>query len=127
MLRPLIRLLSSLWRPFGRRGGGGGGGDGAAGRERLLWSRDLGCCAGGEFSMAVVQANRVLEDQSRIESGPFGTFVGVYDGHGGPDAARYVCDHLFAPSEVASRHLPLDFLGNTRLLFIIFSYDAQFW
>ncbi|XP_064945222.1 probable protein phosphatase 2C 42 isoform X1 [Musa acuminata AAA Group] len=98
MLRPLIRLLSSLWRPFGRRGGGvgGGGGDGVAGRAGLLWSRDLGRCAGGEFSMAVVQANRVLEDQSRIESGPFGTFVGVYDGHGGPDAARYVCDHLFA-------------------------------
>eukprot|EP00262_Sarcandra_glabra_P014393 TRINITY_DN4207_c0_g4_i1.p1 TRINITY_DN4207_c0_g4~~TRINITY_DN4207_c0_g4_i1.p1 ORF type:complete len:404 (+),score=50.17 TRINITY_DN4207_c0_g4_i1:176-1213(+) len=45
--------------------------------------------------MAVVQANQVLEDQSQIESGPIGTFVGVYDGHGGPEAARYVCDHLF--------------------------------
>ncbi|KAI3743645.1 hypothetical protein L1987_61356 [Smallanthus sonchifolius] len=45
--------------------------------------------------MAVVQANQVLEDQSQIESGSFGTFVGVYDGHGGPDVARYVCDNLF--------------------------------
>ncbi|THU55939.1 hypothetical protein C4D60_Mb11t11930 [Musa balbisiana] len=103
MLRQLMRLLTSLWRPFGGRGGdaagGGGGGDGAAGREGrdgLLWYRDLGRCAGGEFSMAVVQANQVLEDQSQIESGPFGTFIGVYDGHGGPDAARYVCDHLFS-------------------------------
>ncbi|RRT80904.1 hypothetical protein B296_00007735 [Ensete ventricosum] len=103
MLRQLVRLLTSLWRPFGGRGGdaagGGGGGEGAVGREGrdgLLWYRDLGRCAGGEFSMAVVQANQVLEDQSQIESGPFGTFVGVYDGHGGPDAARYVCDHLFS-------------------------------
>lgn len=45
--------------------------------------------------MAVIQANQVLEDQSQIESGPFGTFVGVYDGHGGPDVARYVCDNLY--------------------------------
>ncbi|KAG1326173.1 putative protein phosphatase 2C 42 [Cocos nucifera] len=89
MLGRLIRLLSACWRPRG------GGGDGGAGREGLLWYRDLGRCAGGDFSMAVVQANQVLEDQSQIESGPFGTFVGVYDGHGGPDAARYVCDHLF--------------------------------
>ncbi|XP_008791697.2 probable protein phosphatase 2C 42 [Phoenix dactylifera] len=89
MLGPLIRLLSACWRPRG------GGGDGGGGREELLWYRDLGRCAGGEFSMAVVQANQVLEDQSQIESGPFGTFVGVYDGHGGPDAALYVCDHLF--------------------------------
>ncbi|CAL9068938.1 probable protein phosphatase 2C 42 [Musa acuminata AAA Group] len=103
MLRQLMRLLTSLWRPFGGRGGDaageGGGGDGATGREGrdgLLWYRDLGRCAGGEFSMAVVQANQVLEDQSQIESGPFGTFIGVYDGHGGPDAARYVCDHLFS-------------------------------
>ncbi|KAK1394656.1 Protein-serine/threonine phosphatase [Heracleum sosnowskyi] len=33
--------------------------------------------------------------ECQIESGRFGTFVGVYDGHGGPEAARYVCDHLF--------------------------------
>ena len=53
--------------------------------------------------MAVVQANNLLEDQSQIESGPlsmldtgpYGTFVGVYDGHGGPETSRYVCDHLF--------------------------------
>nr|GMD00337.1 probable protein phosphatase 2C 60 [Ipomoea batatas] len=40
--------------------------------------------------MAVVQANNLLEDQSQLESGclstqdcgPYGTFVGVYDGHG---------------------------------------------
>ncbi|KAM0951199.1 putative protein-serine/threonine phosphatase [Dioscorea sansibarensis] len=86
----LMNLLSRCWRPTA---GGGGGGD--EGRDGLLWYRDLGRCSAGEFSMAVVQANQILEDQSQLESGPFGTFVGVYDGHGGPHAARYVCDHLY--------------------------------
>nr|AFK37150.1 unknown [Lotus japonicus] len=53
--------------------------------------------------MAVVQANNLLEDQSQIESGslcshesgPCGTFVGVYDGHGGPETSRFINNHLF--------------------------------
>lgn len=53
--------------------------------------------------MAVVQANNLLEDQSQLESGPlsllesgpYGTFVGIYDGHGGPETSRFVCDNLF--------------------------------
>lgn len=65
------------------------------GGDGLLWSHDIGKFGSGEFSMALVQANQVLEDQGQIESGQFGTFVGVYDGHGGPDAARFVCDNLF--------------------------------
>lgn len=59
-----------------------------------LWTRDLRRYS-GDVSAAVIQANQVLEDQCRVESGDFGTFVGVFDGHGGPDAARYACDHLF--------------------------------
>ncbi|CAN6467980.1 unnamed protein product [Victoria cruziana] len=65
------------------------------GREGLLRYRDLGRHAFGEFSTAIVQGNQVLEDQSQIESGPFGTFVGVYDGHGGAEAARYVRENIF--------------------------------
>lgn len=68
---------------------------GVFGKDGLSWYHDIGKYGSGEFSMAVVQANQVLEDQCQIESGQFGTFVGVYDGHGGPDAARYVCDNLF--------------------------------
>ncbi|KAG6778001.1 hypothetical protein POTOM_017845 [Populus tomentosa] len=49
------------------------------------------------------KANNLLEDQSQLESGslslhesgPHGTFVGVYDGHGGPETSRYINDHLF--------------------------------
>ncbi|GLT75282.1 hypothetical protein SLA2020_470180 [Shorea laevis] len=76
----------------------------AVGRQDgLLWYKDTGQHFNGEFSMAVVQANNLLEDQSQIESGclslhesgPYGTFVGVYDGHGGPETSRYINDHLF--------------------------------
>ncbi|KAG8499550.1 hypothetical protein CXB51_006160 [Gossypium anomalum] len=107
MLRGLMNLFSLCWKPFGPDGenhetngvlGGGGGTTGGSreGKDGLLWFRDIGKYGSGEFSMAVVQANQVLEDQSQIESGQFGTFVGIYDGHGGPEAARYVCDHLFS-------------------------------
>ncbi|CAM8974293.1 unnamed protein product [Rhodiola kirilowii] len=72
-------------------------------QDGLLWYKDAGQHAFGEFSMAVVQANNLLEDQSQVESGtlsahdssPLGTFVGVYDGHGGPETSRYINDHLF--------------------------------
>ncbi|KAF8401303.1 hypothetical protein HHK36_012236 [Tetracentron sinense] len=95
MLGALMNLFSLCWKPFGVNADGGGISSGRERREGLLCFRDIGRYASGDFSMAVVQANQVLEDQSQIESGPFGTFVGVYDGHGGPQAARYVCDHLF--------------------------------
>ncbi|KAJ0964040.1 hypothetical protein J5N97_029162 [Dioscorea zingiberensis] len=73
------------------------------GRTGCFWYKDSGQHVNGEFSMAVVQANNLLEDQSQIESGPlstlesgpYGTFVGVYDGHGGPETSRYINDHLF--------------------------------
>ncbi|CAN1805648.1 Probable protein phosphatase 2C 38 [Linum perenne] len=45
--------------------------------------------------MAVIQANRVLEDYSQLESGPQGTFVGVYDGHAGDQASKFVSHNLF--------------------------------
>ncbi|XVE65501.1 hypothetical protein DITRI_Ditri08aG0004800 [Diplodiscus trichospermus] len=102
MLQGLMNLLSLCWKPFGHDGENhetngvlGSSGGSREGKDGLLWFRDIGRYGSGDFSMAVVQANQVLEDQSQIESGQFGTFVGIYDGHGGPEAARYVCDHLF--------------------------------
>ncbi|XP_047311511.1 probable protein phosphatase 2C 42 [Impatiens glandulifera] len=92
MLELLMNLLSLCWRPI--EGNALVGNDFS--RDGLLWFRDIGkYAAAADFSMAVIQANLVLEDQSQIESGNFGTFVGIYDGHGGPEASRYVCDHLF--------------------------------
>ncbi|OIV93829.1 hypothetical protein TanjilG_03792 [Lupinus angustifolius] len=79
------------------------GSDVSGRKEGLLWYKDVGQHLFGEYSMAVVQANNLLEDQSQIESGPLtslhdgphATFVGVYDGHGGPETSRYICDNLF--------------------------------
>ncbi|KAK8564333.1 hypothetical protein V6N12_036459 [Hibiscus sabdariffa] len=77
--------------------------DAAGLQDGLLWYKDIGQHINGEFSMAVVQANSLIEYQSQLESGclsshesgPYGTFVGVYDGHGGPETPCYINDHLF--------------------------------
>ncbi|CAH8312620.1 unnamed protein product [Eruca vesicaria subsp. sativa] len=63
--------------------------------DSLLWSRELQRHSFGDFSMAVVQANEVIEDHCQVETGKGVIFVGVYDGHGGPEASRYISDHLF--------------------------------
>ncbi|KAG9440271.1 hypothetical protein H6P81_020436 [Aristolochia fimbriata] len=82
MLQTICRPLS---RCFGRRNGDG-----------LMWHMDLKPHATGDFSIAVVQANSRLEDQSQVFTSPLGTYVGVYDGHGGPEASRFVNNNLFS-------------------------------
>ncbi|GMN28901.1 hypothetical protein TIFTF001_002232 [Ficus carica] len=102
MLSRLMNFLRACWRPSSDRYVRTGS-DAAGRQDGLLWYKDMGQHLNGEFSMAVVQANNLLEDQSQIESGslslldsgPYGTFVGVYDGHGGPETSRYINDHLF--------------------------------
>lgn len=60
-----------------------------------MWHTDLKPHASGDYSIAVVQANSALEDQSQVFTSPSATYVGVYDGHGGPEASRFVNKHLF--------------------------------
>ncbi|KAI3808389.1 hypothetical protein L1987_24339 [Smallanthus sonchifolius] len=96
-----MKILTACWFPSSDRYDIGS--DGVGRQEGLLWYKDLGKHINGEYSISVVQANMLLEDQSQIESGllslldsgPYGTFVGVYDGHGGPETSRYVNDNLF--------------------------------
>ncbi|GLJ43695.1 hypothetical protein SUGI_0909800 [Cryptomeria japonica] len=64
-------------------------------RDALLWHRDLKPHSSGDFSIAVVQANSSLEDQGQVLNSTFGTYIGVYDGHGGPEASRFINSHLF--------------------------------
>ncbi|KAK4848574.1 hypothetical protein QYF36_014702 [Acer negundo] len=80
-----MMMLRSCYRCLGRRGGGDG----------LMWHTDLKPHASGDYSIAVVQANSSLEDQSQVFTSPSATYVGVYDGHGGPEASRFVNRHLF--------------------------------
>ncbi|MQM12975.1 hypothetical protein Taro_045898 [Colocasia esculenta] len=102
MLGALMNFLRACWRPSSERYVHTGS-DVVGRQDGLLWYKDSGQHINGEFSMAVVQANNLLEDQSQIESGPlssldsgpYGTFIGVYDGHGGPETSRYINEHLF--------------------------------
>lgn len=102
MLSRLINFLRACWRPSSDRYVHSGSDSGGR-QDGLLWYKDTGQHLGGDFSMAVVQANNLLEDQSQIESGslsflesgPYGTFIGVYDGHGGPETSRFINDNLF--------------------------------
>ncbi|KAI3712293.1 hypothetical protein L1987_70844 [Smallanthus sonchifolius] len=81
MLRMCVKPLE---RCLGQRSG-----------DVLLWHNDLKPHASGDFSIAVVQANSNLEDQSQVYTSPSATYVGVYDGHGGPEASRFVNTNLF--------------------------------
>lgn len=102
MLSRLMNFFKACWQPSGKNQAQSGSSI-VGKKDGLLWYKDSGQHLFGDFSMAVVQANNLLEDQSQIESGslslldsaPYGTFVGVYDGHGGPETSRYVNDHLF--------------------------------
>ncbi|KAM5549539.1 putative protein phosphatase 2C 63 [Rosa sericea] len=85
----MLRMISRpLERCFGLRLGSGGG-------DGLLWHTDLKPHASGDYSIAVVQANSSLEDQGQVFTSPSATYVGVYDGHGGPEASRFVNNNLF--------------------------------
>ncbi|KAJ6815211.1 putative protein phosphatase 2C 78 [Iris pallida] len=64
--------------------------------DGLLWHFDLKPHASGDFSIVVVHANSSLEDQGQVLTSPLATYVGVYDGYGGPEASRFVNSHLFS-------------------------------
>ncbi|XP_028764183.1 probable protein phosphatase 2C 78 [Neltuma alba] len=68
---------------------------GAGGSDALLWHTGLKPHALGEYSIAIVQANSSLEDQGQVLTSPSATFVGIYDGHGGPEASRFITNNLF--------------------------------
>lgn len=109
----LGKIASACWRPLSRyaRMSKDDNEDDSLGGDNdgLLWSRDLEKHSCGEFSYAVVQANEVIEDHSQVETGHFATFVGIYDGHGGPEASRFISDNLFLHlmSEAFSAYLTL--------------------
>uniref|UniRef100_A0A803MVQ8 protein-serine/threonine phosphatase n=1 Tax=Chenopodium quinoa TaxID=63459 RepID=A0A803MVQ8_CHEQI len=66
----LMRIVYPCWKPSGE--GESSSKDSNGRFDGLLWHKDFGNHA---------NAHR--------------TFVGVYDGHGGPETARYVCNNLF--------------------------------
>ena len=63
--------------------------------DPLVWSRDLVTHSCGEFSYAAVPGKLENEDYSHVEIGSNALFVGIYDGHDGPHAARFTDGNLF--------------------------------
>lgn len=112
----LTRMVSTCLRPLKRyaRMNKDDFNDPSSFEDSLLWFKDLEKHSCGEFSFAVVQANEVIEDQSQVVTGPDAVFVGIYDGHGGPEASKFVCDNLF-------QHLMSEFyvLLTCRIFFYI--------
>ncbi|KAL2998491.1 hypothetical protein AAZX31_09G102600 [Glycine max] len=94
----LARIVSACLRPvrrYARMSKDGDVDDVSTIGDALVWGKDLEKHSCGEFSYAVVQANEVIEDHSQVETGSDAVFVGVYDGHGGAEASRFINDHLF--------------------------------
>lgn len=100
MVGVLVLAMRGLSRYLPFCGGGCCCGDGA-GRaggvaDGLVWDVALKAHASGDYSIAVAQANEALEDQAQVVAAPAATLVGVFDGHGGPEAARFVNRRLFS-------------------------------
>ncbi|MCO5562725.1 hypothetical protein L7F22_016357 [Adiantum nelumboides] len=72
-------------------------------QDRFLWHRDVAQNGVGDFSIALVQANEPVEDHSQVRVGPYGTFIGIYDGHGGPEASEFINSCLFAKIETIAQ------------------------
>lgn len=88
MFATLGYFLRSCWQSRGR----------SDAERDLLSALEVGHHPYGEFSSACMQANQLNEDSYQVETCPTlaGTFVGIYDGHGGPEASRYVKENLFS-------------------------------
>ncbi|XP_028787733.1 probable protein phosphatase 2C 25 [Neltuma alba] len=93
----LARIVSACLRPVRRyaRMSKDDVDDPSSIEDTLLWYKDLEKHSCGEFSYAVVQANEIIEDHSQVETGSDAMFIGVYDGHGGPEASLFISEHLF--------------------------------
>lgn len=68
-------------------------------QDGFLWHRDVAQNGVGDFSIALVQANEPLEDHSQVRVGPYGTLIGIYDGHGGAEASEFINSCLFSKIE----------------------------
>ncbi|KAH7435424.1 hypothetical protein KP509_06G064400 [Ceratopteris richardii] len=98
-----MNFLSICWRPLQRCLSPSDALDDQ--RDSYLWHKDVGHNGVGHFSVAVAQANEPLEDQSQIRVGPFGTFIGIYDGHGGCEASQFLRTCLFSKIETFAERL----------------------
>ncbi|KAI3698470.1 hypothetical protein L2E82_42042 [Cichorium intybus] len=81
---------------------------------------DLKPHASGEYSVAVVQANSSLEDQGQVLTSPSATYIGLYDGHSGPEASSHLFHYLEMKCDVAVANYHV----GINLRFVVFSWPA---
>ncbi|KAK2357788.1 Protein phosphatase 2C family protein [Trifolium repens] len=62
--------------------------------DTRAWFTELERHHMGQFSMAAYQANSIMEDYSQVEVGDNCLFVGIYDGHDGTNAAKFISHHI---------------------------------
>ncbi|KAG6472077.1 hypothetical protein ZIOFF_069532 [Zingiber officinale] len=103
-----------------------GGGGSVESRDGLLWHTDLKPHSSGDFSIAVVQANDSLEDQGQVLASSSATYFGVFDGHGGLEASRFVNSRLFAHLHGIDA-LVLFFNGSIIFLFFSVGFITLFF
>ncbi|CAI6005863.1 unnamed protein product [Closterium sp. NIES-65] len=90
------RWLRASMRLCSRDGRSSADGEGMSVRKRRdVWHRALDSTGLGQLSLAMYEANYVMEDAVEVEAGSGGVYIGVHDGHGGSETAEFLRHTLY--------------------------------
>ncbi|GJP71887.1 hypothetical protein CLOP_g2681 [Closterium sp. NIES-67] len=89
VLETIVRMLNP------KRWGRPGGPAEAFGQKRDVWHRALDSTPYGQFSLAMYEANYVMEDTAEVEGSSSGVYIGVHDGHGGTETSEFLKENLY--------------------------------
>eukprot|EP00897_Mesotaenium_endlicherianum_P003408 jgi/Mesen1/3095/ME000184S02161 len=93
LLAPPVRRSS--WKNFLKRSRAAKAGGGAFQHWREVWHKALDNTLFGQFSLAMYEANYVMEDTGEVESSTSGVYIGVHDGHGGTETSEYLKNNMY--------------------------------
>ncbi|GJP41194.1 hypothetical protein CLOM_g870 [Closterium sp. NIES-68] len=63
--------------------------------RRAVWHKSLEGTHLGRFSLAMYEANYIMEDTVEVQSSSRGVFIGIHDGHNGSEAAEFLRETLY--------------------------------
>ncbi|CAI5946804.1 unnamed protein product [Closterium sp. NIES-65] len=63
--------------------------------RRPVWHKALEGTHLGRFSLAMYEANYIMEDTVEVQSSSRGVFIGIHDGHNGSEAAEFLRETLY--------------------------------
>ncbi|CAI7924460.1 unnamed protein product, partial [Closterium sp. NIES-53] len=64
--------------------------------RRPVWHKALESTHLGRFSLAMYEANYIMEDTVEVQSSSRGVFIGIHDGHNGSEAAEFLRETLYS-------------------------------